>query len=78
MSWKKIKSIAKRVLPPVHMNRKQFKKLRSHIGLTSKNKLARRLRRQFLGSDVSFGSSGAPTSAANFQSRTLSQLTGGV
>lgn len=79
MSWKKIKNIAKRVLTPGHMSRKQFKSVRKKLGLTSKNKLVRSVRRSFFGSnngDVLGGS--VPTSAGNFQSRSISQLMGGV
>lgn len=60
------------------LTRKQFKKLRSKIGLTSKNKLVRQVRRSLSGKPVM-----QPTSASSvdngyiYNGRTISQLMGG-
>jgi hypothetical protein len=60
------------------LDRKQWKKLRSHVGLTSKNKLMRQIKRSLSpGSYQPANLAGAPTSAYTYQGRTLSQLMGG-
>lgn len=59
------------------LNRKRFKKIRKKLGLTSKSKLVRSIRRNLLGKAVS---PVTPSSASTYQhqARTLSQMTGGV
>lgn len=59
------------------INRKRFKKIRKKLGLTSKSKFVRSIRRNLLGNAVA---SSMPSSASTYQhqARTLSQMTGGV
>ena len=76
---KKLKNVAKRALILGHMSRKQFKSIRSKLGLTSKNKFARQLRRSLPAASLASPvSTSAYTEGYHADPRTLSQLTGGV
>lgn len=81
----KIKSkfgkVAKRLLPGLHISRKNAKSIRKRLGLTSKSKWLRQVKRSLgIGSRPVYSQ---PVSASDlggyqYNGRTLSQLTGGV
>lgn len=73
---------ASNLVHPYFLNRKTVKRIRRKIGVTSKNKFMRQLKRSlkdmFSSSTPVSASSVGSSDGYRYQGRTLSQLTGGV